>query len=304
MENNNVQEDCIDCEEYNAQRKKEWERIASLKPLFDRARDESYETALKFWEDNLDPFCGSYFLSNEEPNPLNPEPIYSRKDVMTLSPANDTERELYNVWYLKLYADRFNNIEKAKENYLHVIGKSKKPLEYIASELERLNKKPERVSHSYYEVESLKRDYKLEGKEPDWKKITDTNIVHKFSRARLEVDLQLFLEEQQTTLNEGGIILTPISGSEKISWTNKTELCELIYTLHKSQRVLDNGKPITEKKLIQIFSSICNTNLSKYYDLLREGMQSYKKTDSDSGFFTAQLLQFAKDWKPKSKNNK
>lgn len=78
---------------------------------------------------------------------------------------------------------------------------------------------------------------------------------------------------------------------KELEWINKTELCELIYALGKSQRIRRKGKPLKQKELIELFEKIFNINLSAFHDLLREGLNSYKR-DKDNKLFLRELVNY------------
>jgi hypothetical protein len=84
------------------------------------------------------------------------------------------------------------------------------------------------------------------------------------------------------------------------SWENKSELCELIYAITKSKRILKNGKSLSESAVMKLFGTMFNVDLEGYYRLLSAYMTSNKIT-KDEKYFTDELSDHARNWKPKGK---
>lgn len=76
---------------------------------------------------------------------------------------------------------------------------------------------------------------------------------------------------------------------ENIEWKGTTtELCELIYALWKSNKIYFKTKPIQQKELINLFTSMLNKDLSNFHDLVREAKISNKSNEGI--FFMKELL--------------
>lgn len=90
-----------------------------------------------------------------------------------------------------------------------------------------------------------------------------------------------------------------ISDFPKVQWRlnqkgDKSDLIELIHALFKSERILDeNGNPITQTRLIELFQLYFNCDLKTFDSLLAKRKSTYKVKDDKS--FINSLLHHIKE---------
>lgn len=178
----------------------EYKRRTDLIPQLHEERRKGYKYALAFWQKY---FGVSLFdtvnLDHDEFLKLPLEERIFHKDILTIEPLGDIEREMRNLWYKEQFPNYYPKIdlEKVKQDYFKIMQNSPNPKEY----LEKTLKEVEVYINSYYEPKSNRRKwaefdaYYYEGSEPDWKTASSLT-VEEFVKAKFYIDYRKFLQEQ------------------------------------------------------------------------------------------------------------
>lgn len=262
-------EDCLDCSEFEREQKRRADHLKTIKPKFDKIRKKDYTASLIFWEKNLDVFCRAYYLSSEsnsigtylmQGDYLLTEEDLNNPDLLTNSPATKEERKILNKWYLFHYSEKFSNFNKTVAEFNQHIQTSRYPVEYIKSEIEKLEKPPQRKTFNQDHLNKIFLDYKLRNQEPNWEE-APAEVVHDFAKIKLKVDSLFFLEEQLKKYNSetdtSKIRPHKLKTLKKLIWIGtQKELGELFIELMNKGFVKEIDMGAYE--LNQIAENICN----------------------------------------------
>ncbi len=84
--------------------------------------------------------------------------------------------------------------------------------------------------------------------------------------------------------------------SMKITWDDKTDLCELVYVLYKSNKIKKDGNPISQKELAELFSSIFNNDIrGQVNDLVGKRLRETERGERPMATFIGQLYSMIRD---------
>jgi len=274
---------------------REWiDTKTKQKGEFERIRKEDYSKALKYWEDNLEWECNVYDLRPGDSFPWGA----TEDERFTNTPKNQDEGVIFNKWYLGHYTKMYFDLAKGKAQFHETLQKSNNPEKFITSEIAKLNANRRYLAGNKFKMtsdaDSIKTMYDLEGRVPEWHKV-GINEVKEFSHAKYEVDMRVYIESVEKKNRETGPIKPQL---KKLDWNNKTELCELIFALSKSERIRMDGAAIMQKDLIELFEKIFTVDLKNFHDLLGKAKVTNKRSFDDK-LFTAELLEYVQKYHQK-----
>lgn len=124
----------------------------------------------------------------------------------------------------------------------------------------------------------------------DFKRLKETSI-NPIVKARWTESIRMyedFLNRLRSSLSNYFSDGAVPSIFPSLTWTKKSDLSELIYCLAKSERIRQDGKPVSQEELIKVFSNLFNVDLTNHHKLLDNRSRTQKREDGTS--FISELM--------------